>query len=605
MPSDRKRPAGLAGGRVPDALLLLAFAAGCVACGFAAHLFAPHYFLDGLPVDTDSMTRIAFLDWAVGHGGLNHHLFPRDGGVHGLQLHWTAPFDAILVAVAAPFAAVHGWHDGLREGVRLAMPPLQFAFGCAAVSWLCLSLNMRRAMPWALLLVPFCGAFTSLAITLPAKYQMTSAAVATVALASAIRLARFGGSRQAAWTAAWLVLAAWMSIETLPEVAAASAVVLAGAVARQTRRRAYDTFALCLVPAALVPMVLDWGPDGFLSLAGDRYSLLHVAGFCLLAGGVAISPARGGARTARGRAAIVGLAVGCAALALLAWLHVPAVYSNKLLSLYFLKNNLDMSSSLLPAFRGDMIMPTMATVAVLVAALRHAATPQARWRVLALVVVAAETALAWRFHRLDGYPSMLAVVVLGGALSSAAAAAGSRSGLAAIPVAVLTALALFLPTRVGRGPVAELSRPTACEIGGRAAAAIRSAVPGDAVVLADIWEMPELLARVPGVRTVAGPYHRDLAAMTDTAAAFIAPDDAVVRAVMEKWHAGYVLACTDPSYVGNGLFFRQSFLTRLAAGEVGSSFAPVPTGRDGIKLLRLMRPAGAEAPLRAPRETAP
>jgi hypothetical protein len=582
-----KTPAGMIGGRVSGAILVVAFVSACVGCAAAALIFCPHYFLDGLPTDTDSMTRIAFLDWATANGGLNHHLFMRDGGSHGLQLHWTAPFDVILLAASAPFAALHGWHDGIREGVRFVMPSLQIAFGCAAVSWLCLSLNARRALPWALALVPFCGPFTILAVTIPAKYQMTSAAIATVALASSFRLARFGTPRQAAWTVAWLVLTAWMSIETLPEVMAVSCVVLVGAACRTNARRAYRSFSAILVPAALLPMVLDWGPEGFFSLAADRYSLLHVMMFWLLSAGVVYAPAVVDRGDRRRPLIILCLAAAACGIAFLAWRHVPAVYSNKLIWLYFLDSNLDMQSSWLPAFRNDMIMPTLAVVVALVATLRRAGRPQARWRLLAVGILLGETALAWKFHRLAGYPAVLSVAVLGAALASVAGALGSRSGLAALPTAALAAVAVFLVTRVGHGPFGPPVRQP-CEMGDGVARAVRAAVPEEnAIVLADIWSMPELLARVPGVRTVAGPYHRAVDAMSQTALAFIYPDEKVLRDVMAKWGATYVMACVAPERLQSGYFYGRSFLVLMATGDVGPSFVAVPTGSPYIKLYRL------------------
>lgn len=72
-------------------------------------------FMDGMTVDADSQTRLAFLRWCIQHGSLESYHFLRDGAPGGMTIHWTLPYDLFAAAAAAPFAAFSGWDRGLLD----------------------------------------------------------------------------------------------------------------------------------------------------------------------------------------------------------------------------------------------------------------------------------------------------------------------------------------------------------------------------------------------------------------------------------------------------------------------------------------------------------
>jgi hypothetical protein len=591
----RSRPAEA---RPRDRVLWASFVAACLVCIVRATLDRHAVSLDGLPTDNDSLTRIAFLEWAVGHGSFARHVFARDAAPFGLHLHWTAPYDVAFLAVSSPFAAVHGWHDGLREGAAL-MPAVMLVAACGAVAWLCLALGARRAMPWALMVLPLSGTIVGCAVQLPVKHPILCATLATLALASALRTTRTGGVGQSAWTAGWLVLAPWCGMEAMPGTLLAAAVLVAGSARRPTRRVSFLALAGFLAVGSVIPLLFDPDPDGALALASDRYSPLHAVLLCDVAAWIALAPllVRGSA-AARGAVAAI-LAVPAVAVAAALAARVPGALLDPLIHDYFVAGNIDlMPSWAFPAMAVDMALPTAAMAAAAVGALRAAGTRQSSYRICAFVALAAEVALGWRYHRFSQYPAMLAPPFLGAAACWAWQRMSARIALLPGHRVALSASLMALACYASRLPIAleaPLTVPSGCQLGRSTANMLADLVPANATLMTDVWIAPEVLARTREMRTVAGPYHRNLDGIRDVAATFAGSDDGAIRRALERRHASYVLACVSGPYVVGGAFRIHSLEVRLALGQVPPWLEPLALGTSAVRLYRVvpLPPGGA------------
>jgi hypothetical protein len=569
------------------------------ACAATALDGSSAYFLDGMPTSDDSLTRIAFLDWATAHGTLARHVFPRDAAPGALSLIWTTPFDIVVLAVAAPSALFHGWHDALRQAA-FVMPAVTLAAACASVAYLCLALGLRRAAPWAAFLVPWCGGVCTVAMSLPVKHQMMSAAVATAALAASVHMALQPSTRRAIRAACLIVLTSWMSMETVPEICAAGAVLVAAASTRPGRRD-FAVLAAALAAAALVPIAMDPDPDGVLSFAIDRYSLLHVTGIWLLAAAVLLAPSMAKGTMSRRVALGCGLLTAAATLCAVARSNVPAAFSDPLLQYYFLKDNLDMQASWrFAAATTAMALPSAALILLAWGALRRVHRRQGPAWLLAVAILLVEVVLGWRFQRLGAYPSMLSLVVFGAALSALARSALRRLPRADVLGSTVPLIGSFLIVGILLAQAAVGKRhpvlvPAGCQIGGATAAVIQAAVPDRAIVMADLWFSPELLARTKELRTVAGPYHRNVEGIRDVAMTFGGTNDPAIRAILDRRHADFLLACLSPRYVGGGTYLQESLAPRLYLGKTPSWLEPIEIGRKNLKLYRVIHQAPAAA----------
>jgi hypothetical protein len=575
-----------------DRFLWASFTAACLLCIVEAALGRHGVFLDGLPTDNDSLTRIAFLEWAVAHGSLARHLFLRDGAPGGLHLHWTAPYDVFYLAVSSPFAAFHGWHRGLREGAVL-MPEVMLVSACGALSWLCLAVGARRVMPWALLVLALSGTIVGCAVQLPVKHPILCATLATLALASAVRTVRRGGLGQAAWTSAWLVLAPWCGIEALPGTLLAGAVLVAASALRPTKRPTFLALSCCLAAGSLVPLLLDPDPDGLLVLASDRYSPLHAALLMDLAAWIAAAPILLRGATSARIALAAALAAPGLVVAGVALTRVPEAILDPALHDYFVVGNIDMMPSwAFTAMALDMMLPTLAVIVAGLGALRSAGTRQSAFRLAAFVALASEAALGWRFHRFSQYPSMLAPVFLGAAICWSWDSMRFRRAripehwvALALTLLIIAYQAPLLPCQAFDAP---LTVPSGCQLGQSVAAALDTEVPAGATIMTDLWISPEVLARTEGFRTVAGPYHRNVAGIRDVAATFMGNDDGAIRQVLARRKATYVLACVTRPYVLSGIFRRYSLEVRLALGQAPYWLTQLPTGSPSLLLYRVL-----------------
>ncbi|MEM7172052.1 MAG: hypothetical protein AAF530_17920 [Pseudomonadota bacterium] len=83
--------------------------------------------LDGKLIDTDSYMRLVRVGELLSGGGWYDGLIERSNAPYGEILHWTRPFDIVLVAFTALLAPLLGWQEGLFWAGALISPLLQLA----------------------------------------------------------------------------------------------------------------------------------------------------------------------------------------------------------------------------------------------------------------------------------------------------------------------------------------------------------------------------------------------------------------------------------------------------------------------------------------------
>ena len=573
-----------------------------VLIGFAMALLGyPEFTVDGLTVDPDTQTRIAFLAAQLEHGTLTDYHFMRSGAPGGMQLHWTLPFDLLCTLLAAPMAAFEGWHAALLHAA-LACGPLGYLCLCLAVLWLVRSAGMWHAAPWALLPMAFCSAVDNYAVPGRMNHHLFTVAAATAALAASVAMVRRPGIPRALAAAGMAVLAAWQSVEALGTVAAALglAVLASTAAASGPARRAFLAYAAALPLAGGLVLLLDPDPAGLLALSTDRLSALTVAG--LLAAGIlaAAAPVIAGRGHLARRCAILAAAAGAAALPLgwLALRHLPLVLGDPDAMAYFWYVGELRPAWSSPGFALMAACPGLP--AMLLAgwtAWRRRPGPARTALVLCCLVLAADLAMSALHARMDPYQVALGSAVLGcGARAWACRWLRDPRGQVVDRAFAAVAAAACVVTLVSgaRAVAAPGAAPETCTLGRDVAANTQALLPPGAVVAVGIQQGPELLART-GLRTIAGPYHRDVEGIHDLAEVFGGTDPEVARRILVRRGAAGLLNCdvspqASLSAAQPGAAARPKSVSQFLASEDAPLWlTPVyvdPSGRYRLFLLR-------------------
>jgi hypothetical protein len=215
--------------------------------------------------------------------------------------------------------------------------------------------------------------------------------------------------------------------------------------------------------------------------------------------------------------------------------------------------------------------------------------------ILASIILGGEVALGIRFAELAPYAAITGAVLVGAVTRRWAGFATRHAGGRRVRTVLAAGclLGIGLTGVMAACGVAKMARPQtlagSCVIGSTVAASIEAALPAGSLVAADLWYSPELLERT-SMRTVAGPFQRNLVGIYDLAFVFAgAPPNIIGRMELGKRHADALLACTSPSRSTIDIFDDRSLERRLAAGNVPSWLVKVPgvgEGRFGLYLVR-------------------
>lgn len=574
---------------------------------------SPAFWKGGMTTDVDSQMRIAFLEWSMRHGHLRDYLFTRDGAPWGMLLHWTLPYDLLAVAVAAPFAIFQGWHLALLHAADIA-GPLSFLAECAAVAALCRAAGLGRATAWAIFVLASATSIVGYTGIGRLTHHGITATFGTMALASAISLCRRGRPRDGIIAACWMVLAAWESIEIIPALLVAWGVVMTGVALRPSKRDGFLVFGLALLPIAIGVLIVDPDPLGFFAASIDRFSAYHLVLFGVLALCV-VAGVHYRARMPRfmrplggyGPVIWMGLlsVVPLAAVVVLGGLLIPPSLSTDLIMHFYMhmsENELKPAWDS-PALFNNAIRPGGFIFLILVFHwFRRIRTTQGVVWFVVLMLIGAEFVMGVRFARLVPYVVMSGSVVLGATLRRWTSLIlsdrrGSRTTIVLCIILCVTIAYLVPMARASWATITGKQDLTdTCVIGPEMARQLQAILPPHAIVEADLWFSPEVLART-NLRTVAGPFHRNVSGIHDVALTFADGADFYARFAAAKRGVVALLACTLPIRSMDPVYDDKSLERRLAAGQVPDWLVKVPhfgEGRFGLYLVK--RPKATSEP---------
>jgi len=286
--------------------------------------------LDGVLIDPDGYMRLARVAQLWQDGNWFDSLVSRIGPPEGLTLHWSRPFDVLLLLGALLAAPMLGFEAGLYWwGVILG--PLLQAVAVIALVWAAAPLLPRL---WrcllAFLFVAQPGIFGAFAVGRP-DHHGVQIILFVLLVGLTLRLifdpAR---TRAAIWAGAISAFAVWISVESiLPVTLSIAALGLAWLFGEARALRALMIHAASALIVVMAALLIERGGGALDSVVTDRLSLAHVAvfavnlGFWLAMAWVARRNGAGNLVTRAG-AATVGALAGLALL----WLVVPGLFAD-------------------------------------------------------------------------------------------------------------------------------------------------------------------------------------------------------------------------------------------------------------------------------------
>ena len=266
---------------------------------------------EGRFMGTDSYMRLVRVTQLYETGAWFDGDIARGNAPHGMSLHWTRPFDVLLLAGAWPLAPLLGFERALSWWGTWISPVLHLGV-LLALFWALAPLldAWRRLLAVAALLVQI-GAL-AYALAGRADHHMLILLVFVVSLGLTLRLLLRPFDRRLALAAgAALGLGLWLSVEFLAMLGVTFAALAATWVLRggpRARRNLWH--AAGLAAAVALAILVELPPSDYLADYYDRISVVHLAIAVLALGFWAVVGALEGRGAGSGsweRVAVAGL----------------------------------------------------------------------------------------------------------------------------------------------------------------------------------------------------------------------------------------------------------------------------------------------------------
>ncbi len=487
--------------------------------------------------DPDSYMRLERILQGI-HAGHLTNIVARDDSGAGVLVEWSRLLDAVIWALALPFAAVIGWKKALFI-VGVALGPIGTGMLGMALAFAAERFVLRGLL-WVL---PVAAAL------LPAlqNYAMPGTVTHHVLLLAAISAT--AGLVVRAWDGdeGWNFLAGlaggfaiWLTPETMPFV------LLCYGILFLRWLELPEGAALAACGAGFFDMLgfgfaIDPPVGGYGVVETDRLSVVFAAlGLALLLIGAALWRLERLKSISLRRAAGVAVAV----LVFAAWL---TLFPKILLGPYGLMSPADTKlffgqiEEMQPAAPGitsfAFLWPGM--LALVIAVIRVQSRDWRWWYVFACLCLA--FALGVKFLRFAPVSAAAAAIIVAIALTRVSVRFADRPGLAAAGRIILLVLLLLVPRLPALAqPHKPLPGGPSCDLQSFAPALD---VAAGTVVLADVNETPELLWRSK-ILTVGSLYHHGVAGFLRDRAAWRATPGTAEPAAVVATGATYVLFCT-------------------------------------------------------------
>ena len=542
--------------------------------------------LQGALVNPDTAMRLLRLKASLAAGAPLHAVM-RDSSGYGTVLHWSHLLDALILAIAAPVAAVGGWDDGLHWAT-VVFGPLTVGLLALAVAWAVGP--AARAGPgqlgpvWmAALVVGSTNSIVQYGLSGEIHHHVLLAATAAIATGYAIRSVALGGGRAGAYLGLWVAVGLWLS----PEALAFGLMAYGGVwVAWLTQPvaaigRAIAAAGLTLVGLTVLIWAIDPPATGYAAIEPDRISIM----FVWLTAGAAFA---GSLTLLKVWARPIALVVGTGSA--VAWLMAyPQILrgTSGLMAPAQATAFFDGILEMLPVDGPASAVPHLGSGVMAIVFLAWVAWRRRSAVVLYVMLCAVVmVALGARHLRFGTYPATLAAGLLPVAVAMVMRSALPDHTVARLRLAMIAAV-LALPALAGYGLAAFMpgsstvagQNSAACSLDG----AVMLARPlGDAIVLTHVNDGPFLLWRTH-IRTVGTLYHRGIEGYMRLYNAWNDPADPY-RALLATG-AAYVLLCPQPDLAAPA----GSLLARLVANDPPRWLEPNGAS-GGYVLYRVVRP---------------
>jgi len=571
---------------------------------------------DGELMGPDSYMRLLRVERLFETGGWYDSTMPRSNTPYGEVLHWSRPFDVVLLSGAMLLTPLVGFDAGLFASGVLVGPLLHF-LTLLVLLWGTRGLLSRPELAATAVMFLFQASISSQFQAGRPDHHGLQALLFAALVALALRL--LASPRAGAAVAAGLVAAGaiWVSVEGLPAVALVMA-TLAGAwlVRGGAFASTGATFAVSAAGGLALALAVERPPADWLAAEYDRASVAHLAALLAHAGpwlALWLWSRSGPPPTMlRTRAA---LALAGAALAVgLAWLLYPKLFAGPMVDVPVRVRELwlpqisemmsivgqadfGQSSYLLLLYFGA-VLP--ASVYMIFLVRRSRGAERGRWLFLLLATLfylgLGIQQLRWGIYAqlaaLPAYGKLSQLVLRRFGLEMSGAGAPRRQ-IGEVLRASFARLLVLLIFALGFPAAALLAKPTV-EAGQARGAAGSGLVPACDIAAAGrllgrqdglggvprrtltyIFDGPELLYWTPH-EVVATPYHRNAAGILDTYDFFAAVDPEAARQIVQRRGIEWVLLCPRGS---ESLLYRRAgavtLLDRLRRDEAPAWLRPV------------------------------
>ena len=574
--------------------------AGAVVIAVEAALLATgnSAVLRGVLLDPDCYMHLQRALRLLTAGGWHETLDPRINAPDGFAIHWTALFDMLLVAGAAPLKAL-----GLDAQSALylwgsAISPVLLIAALAVYAW---GVRTRVAGPVFLWLTILIFTQPQLAgVFIAGRPDHHSLVLGLMLGQLAWATALFDGRTGPRWAVAAGVMAGLQlatSVEALLTILLLSAAIAAAWLFYG--RKHLRSLALYLVAAALTVVAwLLWERGRFLiTPAYDRVSIVHV--IALTSGAVAIAAVA----LAEARGLLTGMGRKLAALGLAAlfaagivaasypdfflgpWPHLDPVIVAWHKEIGELQPLAPLNLKGLAAFFTQMTAPVLALPLVIRRLVRG---PEADKPIMLLSLLGFVLFGGLALAQMRWSGEVQAVMLLPWTLTTMAimqSEVALRLGRSRVPLRAFglggalllqMAPALITPNRAGL----PTTHPKGACNWSAAAAALPQSVPDGDIVIAPLWYGPEILWR-SNLHIIAGPYEM-LPALQDTAT-FMSGSEAAAHSIVQRRGISHALVCRTDTEAGFG--------GELAKGVHPAWLAAVPlkNGPAEFRLYQVVR----------------
>ena len=568
-------------------------------------LFAAPGVLAGRLVDPDCYVRLMRIERLVATGGWWDGMMPLLDAPHGLAMHWTRLFDLVVLACSLPLLPFLDLHDALFWGGALASPLLQVP-AAMLIAWAGRSYIGRWGSLLAVVLFLVQPGIYGVYQIGRADHHSLHLTLAVAVLAMLLHWARGRDEARRLPLFAGIAAAAglWVGAEALMTIAIAGAVLALGWLRGERGSAvALRDFALGLLLATILALVLERPPSDWLAVDLDRLSLVHAVLVLLLAGAAGLIALTG--RSDRmgpfARLAVAGIG-GVLVLAPMAVLF-PQFFAgpygavDPAVQAIFLAHVREAEPMLARGATtwADALFslgPLLVAMPFAALAARRGDDRRLGWLLL-LVAMAVYLAATLHQMRVLSYAEAALVIPWAGAVVASGRAIMTQLARPwRAPAAALAGLALLLAPAVAGGLVLDRAA-------GGTSAALRDRCDWPALHawLRQSPEAPEgavatyvfpgpWLSWATGRGVVSAPYHRNAAGILDVERLFLA-DDGEARAIAQRRGLGLIVLCQQsPGRGGHAWYVEASapdgLYARLARGDVPGWLVRLDGGAPGL-----------------------